>query len=86
MTAKNRSFIAPDLGEFVRNQPRVIPLELAQKYGGKHVAWSLKADEILAFGDSLEELIEELKNRGLEPSQAVLDYIDPPEQAWLGWS
>jgi hypothetical protein len=85
MAAQKRPFIVPDLGEFVRNHPREIPLELAQRYGGKQVAWSLSGDEILAVGDSLDELIEELKKRGLEPSQAVFDYIDPPDQVWLGW-
>ena len=73
----------PDLGEFVRNR-REITWDLVEKYGGKQVAWDLRGDRILAAGEDMEEVERELVKQGIDPSQVVFDYIDPPGVSWLG--
>jgi hypothetical protein len=74
--------VVPDLSEFVRNR-RKIPWELVEKFGGKSVAWDLKGEQILAAADDIEALERELVKMGIDPSQVVLDYIDPPGTAWI---
>lgn len=70
-------FNVPDLKEFVRNR-REITWDDVQKYGGKQIAWDLKGEQILATGEDIEEVEKELVKQGIDPSQVVFDYIDPP--------
>jgi hypothetical protein len=83
MSSPKKPPVVPDLSEFVRNR-REIPWELVEKYGGKSVAWDLKGECILAAGDDIEEVERELVKMGIDPSQVVFSYIDPPGTAWLG--
>jgi hypothetical protein len=83
MPAPEKTPDIPDLGEFNRN-PRVISLELGEKYADKHVAWDLKGEQILASADTMEEVEQKLIEMGIDPSRVVFDYIDPPGTAWLG--
>ncbi len=48
-------------------------LEFSQKYEGKFVA--IKNKQIIAVGDNFERVIEEVKQKGIEPSGVLIEYI-----------
>jgi len=50
--------------------------ELA-KYSGRFIAWSMDGKQILASGEDYEEVDRNLKAAGIDPSQAVHDYVEP---------
>src|SRR5262245_28640661 len=55
------------------------PAEEYLKYSGKYIAWSWDGTQIVACGDSYEELEANVRAAGLNPSRTVFDYVDPPE-------
>ena len=83
MSPKKNVSVVTDLSTFARAR-REIPLEIAQKYGGKHVAWDLSGARIVASGDSMQEVEQELNRQGLDVCDIVFDYIDPHDKAWIG--
>lgn len=73
----------PDLGQFHENWCNFPPDQLAP-YHGKHVAWSPDGSRILASGDSIEEVDQQLEALGIHFSQVVHGYVDPPDVVMLG--
>jgi hypothetical protein len=62
--------------EHMENVRRFPPEELL-KYAGKHIAWSWDGTQIVASGDSLEEMEANVIAAGIDPSRVVGDYVDP---------
>ncbi|MBW3596378.1 MAG: hypothetical protein KY475_03775 [Planctomycetes bacterium] len=83
MANKHNQAAIPDLSEFARHR-REIPLELAEQYAGTYVAWDLAGAHILASGESLPEVEAKVRQQGLEVCDVVFDFIDAPDQAWIG--
>jgi hypothetical protein len=83
MPAREKTPNIADLGE-INSKRRSISLELAQEYADKHVAWDLKGEKILAAGENLDDVEEQLIKMGIDPSQVVFGYVDPPGTAWMG--
>ena len=48
-------------------------LELSQKYARKFVA--IKDREIIAVGNEFEEVLNEVKQKGIDPSRVLIEYI-----------
>jgi hypothetical protein len=60
------------------------PAEEYLKYAGHYIAWNLDATRILASGKTPEELYDNLRALGIDPSETVESYVDPPEiTGWL---
>ncbi len=60
---------------FQENRLR-FPLEKLIAYEGFHVAWNLEGTEIVAVGNSMEEVGNKVEAAGLPPNRVVFDYID----------
>jgi hypothetical protein len=73
----------PDLKNFHENWRR-FPQERLVPYQGKYVAWSPDGKEILASGDSEEEVQERLGEANIDPSQVVGEHILPSDITLLG--
>ena len=67
----------PDLRFFDENRANFPPEQLLP-YAGQHVAWSPDGTRILAFAPTQKEVDQKLKAIGIDRSQVVHDYIDPP--------
>ena len=78
MHANSERLEPPDLSHYKENR-RKFPLEELAKHGGKHVAFSPDGTRIVASGDSLDEVLEQLQASGIHFSQVVHAYIDPPD-------
>ena len=48
-------------------------LELSQKYARKFVA--VKDREIIAIGDNFEDVLNEIKEKGIDASRVLIEYI-----------
>jgi hypothetical protein len=72
----------PDLRFFEENQRKFPPEELIP-YAGQQVAWSPDGTRILASGSDLDEVDQKLAAMGIQFSQVVHDYIDPPPRMSL---
>jgi hypothetical protein len=72
----------PDLSSFRENKNKFPPEELA-RYVGQHVAWSPDGTRILASGDSMSAVDEQLQAAGIDPSMVVFDFVFPPDQVRL---
>ena len=57
---------------------RVVTEELAERWAGKHVAWSWDGSTILAGADTIEELGNLLDRAGINVSRVVFSYVDEP--------
>jgi hypothetical protein len=68
---------------FEENQSR-FPVEELWKYAGQHVAWSMDGTRLLAGAVSLNDLIRQLHEAGIDPQRVVFDYVDPPDKGFLG--
>jgi hypothetical protein len=82
MHANRGQLEPPDLRHFAENYCKFPPEELA-KHGGKHVAFSPDGTRIVASGDSLDEVLEQLQTAGIHFSQVVHAYIDPPDVSYI---
>jgi hypothetical protein len=60
------------------------PLEKLIPYEGFHVAWSLESVEIVATGNSMEDVENKVVAAGLAPNRVVYDYIDGPGASFTG--
>lgn len=58
---------------------RRFPGEEYLKYAGQYIAWNLEGTRILASGKTADELDDNLRALGINPSETVGDYVDPPE-------
>ena len=70
-----------EMERFQENRVR-FPLEKLIPYEGFHVAWNLEGTEIVAAGNSMEEVGNKVEAAGLPPNRVVFDYIDGPG-AWV---
>jgi hypothetical protein len=73
----------PDLRCIDENRNRY-PFEQLTPFEGQHVAWRLDGKRILASGEDRETVEKKLVAAGIDPSQVVFDYIDPPERESIG--
>ena len=55
--------------------------EFSQKYARKFVA--IKDRQIIAVGDNFEILVEEVKQKGFNPSQVLIQYIPAKDEIIL---
>ena len=69
-----------DWNIFRENQEKYPP-DLLAEFEGKHVAWSLDGKAILASGDDMSEVYNNLLRDGIDPQRIVYDYVDPPDLA-----
>ena len=53
-------------------------LELSQKYARKFVA--IKDRQIIAVGDEFEEALNEVKQKGIDPSSVLIEYIPDKDE------
>ncbi|MGH7169167.1 MAG: DUF5678 domain-containing protein [Gemmataceae bacterium] len=82
MNSNGERLEPPDLSHYEENRSK-FPLEELAKYGGKHVAFSPDGTRIIASGDSIDEVEEILIAAGIDPSQVVGSYVDPPGTSWI---
>jgi hypothetical protein len=65
-----------DWGKFIKNRSE-IPPEALEKYMGQWIAWSTDGTHIAAASPkSDEEVLRQLEEAGLDPSDHVMGYID----------
>jgi hypothetical protein len=64
--------------DFDRNRAAV-SLDDLKTWAGRHVAWSWDGSRIIAGGDTLAALCDELGRLGVDPGVVVFDYIDLPD-------
>ena len=69
----------PHLGPDYFQNRRNFPPEELLKYAGKFIAWSWDGRQIVAAGDSIEEVDAKLIAAGIDPERVVGDYVDPVE-------
>jgi hypothetical protein len=79
VSSSHKNWEPPDLRLYTENRRR-FPAEQLVPYHGKFVAWSPDGTRILASGAERKEVWQQLEEAGLDPSQVVNDYIDPPEE------
>ncbi len=82
MSANGERLEPPDLSHFHENWLK-FPQEEWAKYWGKHVAFSPDGTRIVASSDSWEELDAALEAAGIDVSQVVHCYIDPPDASYI---
>jgi hypothetical protein len=70
----------PDISLFFQNRPH-FPKDELQRYAGLHVAWSPDGLRILASGETMEAVEQQLIAAGIDPSQVIGDFVSPPEFA-----
>jgi Family of unknown function (DUF5678) len=70
----------PDLSHYEENRSK-FPLDELAKYWGKHVAFSPDGTRIVASGDSIDEVLDQLEAAGIHFSQVVHSYVDPPDMS-----
>src|SRR3954451_2138257 len=66
-----------DMARFQANLRKIDPTILTP-FIGKHIAWHADATEIVASGDSYEDLFDQLDRLGISVYQIVHDYVDDP--------
>jgi hypothetical protein len=82
MSANGERMEPPDLSHYEENRSKFPQEELA-KYWGKHVAFSPDGTRIVASADTWEELDEVLEAAGIDVSQVVHSYVDPPDVSYI---
>ncbi len=83
MSENNGPLEVPELGpDFSENQ-RNFPHEQLLQYAGRYVAWSLDGSRILASGETMAAVEQQLIAAGIKPSHVVGDYIPPPDTVLL---
>jgi hypothetical protein len=61
-----------------------IPLDQLLPYQGKHVAWNWEGTRILASGDTIEMVFDQLEAAGIDCGRVVFSYIEPADApSWL---
>jgi hypothetical protein len=82
MNSNGERLEPPELRLYEENRSK-FPLDELAKYAGKHVAFSPDGTRIVASGESIEEVEEQLMAAGIDPSQVVGSYVDPPGTSWI---
>ncbi|MHB1422394.1 MAG: hypothetical protein ACYC3I_04195 [Gemmataceae bacterium] len=82
MNANGERMEPPDLSHYEENRSKFSSEDLA-KYWGKHVAFSPDGTRIVASGATWEELDAALDAAGIDLSQVVHSYVDPPDETWI---
>ena len=67
----------PDPSLWDENRSKVPPEQLLP-YAGQHVAWSANGTTIVASGSDIPSLERNLVALGIDPTEVVFGYIDPP--------
>ncbi len=83
MSSDHRDMTWLDVETFNRNRAQFPAAEL-WKHAGRYIAWSGDGSRIVASGESEAELERNLRAAGIDPSQVVGDYVDPPDGSLLG--
>jgi hypothetical protein len=73
----------PGLETFNQNRAAWPPERLAG-FVNQHIAWSADGTQILASGTTWEEVEDKLRAAGVNPNQAVFEYVPDPDVAYLG--
>jgi hypothetical protein len=72
-----------DSATFILNRNR-LPPEYLEPYAGKYVAFNWEGTEIVAHGDTYQELDDMLRARGIDSSHVVYSRIPGlDEDTWL---
>ncbi len=77
MTPETKRQELPDLTGYNENR-RNFPQEELAKYYGMQVAFSPDGKRILGSGADVAELDANLIAMGIDPSQVVFSFVDPP--------
>lgn len=48
-------------------------LEFSHKYAGKFIV--IKNQQVIAIGDNFENVLKDIKERGIDPSRVLVEYI-----------
>ena len=62
---------------------REFPTEELWKYIGKHVAWSWDGTRIVASGDTMDEVFQQLDKIGIPHDRVVHGFVDDPDVSHL---
>jgi hypothetical protein len=68
--------------QFIENVNKY-PAEELWKLANKLIAWNWEGTQVLAHGDSMEEVAEELRAAGVDLNKVVWDYGDDPNVSYL---
>lgn len=68
----------PDIRLFFQNRPR-FPNEELLRHAGRYIAWSPDGLRILASGETMEAVEEQLIAAEIDPSQVIGDFVSPPD-------
>jgi hypothetical protein len=82
MSETNQRPEPPDLSKYEEGRRNFPPEELA-KYAGKYIAFSPDGTRVLASGETMEAVEQELEAAGIVPSQVVGSYVLPPDTVLL---
>lgn len=56
---------------------RNFPADELAKYAGRHIAWSWDGTRVLASGETVDAVEEQLQIQGVDPVRVVFDYVVP---------
>lgn len=70
------------VAEFLKNT-RNLPAEFSLRYANKHIAWNLEGTQVLAEGDTEEEVNQKLWAAGIDLLQTVASYVPDPNVSLL---
>jgi hypothetical protein len=68
---------------FLENQ-RAFPAADLAGYQGQHIAWSWDGSQILAADTDRQALDRKLSDAGIDPLQAIHDFVEDPNVGYLG--
>jgi hypothetical protein len=64
--------------EYANANRAAVPPEQLIPFEGRYVAWTADSTRVLASGADLIEVETRLVAAGLDPSQAIFEFINPP--------
>ena len=82
MSDNNSQWPWLDLGTYQNNRCAIPPEQLLP-YAGRHAAWNLEGTRILASGDTIEEVADQLEAAGIDAGQVVFSYVDSADESSL---
>jgi len=83
MEQNGKQLDSPDISLYFQNRPR-FPIDELQRYVGRHIAWSPDGMHILASGETMEAVEQQLIAAGIDPSQVIGDYIPFGDEVLFG--
>jgi len=63
---------------------RNFPAQELAKYAGRHIAWNWDGTQVLASGETLDAVEEQLQTQGVDPAHVVFDYVVPDDVTLIG--